>query len=253
MLSPLAKEDLQDLRDEGLQPTDEDVVRLNALALRLTDGPETTAACAPRFATCGRITFWEPTCAAWEFYARAKTLAADEDTEQRMFAFACANGRKPGFLESLTDRDSINLALGRFLASLTMTWKEVERAVYYCATGYDDATAEPTDLKKKAEAEKTRAEIEDDRFSVVEERIREAAATTGLSMADILAQTPTRLLGMIRAANISAGMEMTRNTAREHAEYLATLNAVRKRLIAERNAKDSAVVPPNQKLGEEKP
>ena len=64
MISQLAKDDLDDLRAEGLTPSDEDVIRLHALAARISDGPETTAYNVPRFAVAGGVVFWEPTMAA---------------------------------------------------------------------------------------------------------------------------------------------------------------------------------------------
>ena len=81
MFSQLAKEDLDDLRAEGLNPTDEDVIRLHALAARITDGPETTAYNAPRFATAGGVVFFEPTMASFFWYSYAKRFADDQPTE----------------------------------------------------------------------------------------------------------------------------------------------------------------------------
>ena len=77
MISQLAKDDLDDLRAEGLTPSDEDVIRLHALAARISDGPETTAYNVPRFAVSGGVVFWEPTMAAHFWYAYAKRYADD--------------------------------------------------------------------------------------------------------------------------------------------------------------------------------
>ena len=97
MTSQFAREDLEDLRAEGLNSSDEDVIRLHALALRITAGPATTAWNAPRFAAVGVVVFWEPAMAVREWYAYAKTFAADVGTEDAMFAFACARGRERGY------------------------------------------------------------------------------------------------------------------------------------------------------------
>ena len=72
MTSELAKDDLEDLRAEGLTPTDDDIIRLHALALEITNGSETTAANTPRWATAGGVVFWEPTMAARFWYGYAK-------------------------------------------------------------------------------------------------------------------------------------------------------------------------------------
>ena len=57
MISQLAKDDLDDLRAEGLTPSDEDIIRLHALGRRVSDGQETTAYNAPRFAIAGGVVF----------------------------------------------------------------------------------------------------------------------------------------------------------------------------------------------------
>lgn len=237
MISQLAKEDLEDLRAEGLTPTDEDIIRLHALALKITDGPETTAYNAPRFSKAGGIVFWEPTMAALYWYQYAKTYADDEDTEDWMFAFACANGRHRGYLYELTRPEEIQCALGHFIGSCTATKDEVDAAVYYATVGIKDVEPEPTDMAKKRTAEETKDERVRRNFEAMERRISEAAAATGLTFEDLMVQTPSRLRGMIYAAHVQAGMELTKTSAKAHADYLATLNAITKRLREEKASK----------------
>jgi len=237
MYSQLAKEDLDDLRAEGLKPTDADVIRLHALGAKISDGPETTAYNAPRFAIAGGVVFWEPTLAAREWYTFAKTFADDEAAEEMMFAFACARGRVRGYLTNLRDPEEIQRELGKFIGGLTATKEEIANAVYYCAVGgEDDTRPELTDLAK----ERLKGETLDDRergnFAALEEILAHAAAATGLTFDDLMCQTPSRLRGMIYAAHVQAGMAMSKSNGRASADYLATLAAIRKRLEAERAA-----------------
>ena len=51
-------------------------------------------------------------------------------------------------------------------------------------------------------------------------------------------------LPMIYAAHVQAGMEMTKTSAKAHADYLATLNAIAKRLREEK-AGDAAEAAPS--------
>lgn len=236
IVSQLASEDLQDLRDEGLTPTDEDVIRLHALALLISDGPETTAYNAPRFAIAGGVVFWEPTMAALMWYGYAKRFADDTPTADWLFAFACAKGRERGYLRDLRDPREIERALGCFLGEITATKAEVDNAVYYAAVGIGTAEAEPTEIEKEREKDETPTERERRNFKKIEKRLAEAAAATGLTLDDLLISTPSRLRGMIDAAHIQAGMEMSKTSAKAHAEYLATLAAIRKRLEAERES-----------------
>ena len=240
MISQLAKDDLDDLRAEGLTPSDEDVIRLHALAARISDGPETTAYNAPRFAVAGGVVFWEPTMAALYWYGYAKRYADDTETEDWLFAFACAKGRERGYLDGLHDPEEIQCALGHFIASVTATKAEVENAVYYAAVGIEDPKPEKTDIAKEREKNETPDEQERRNFSALEEKLAEAAAATGLTFDDLMCQTPSRLRGMIYAAHVQAGMQLTKTSAKAHADYLATLNAITKRLREEKAARDAA-------------
>jgi len=235
MISQLAKEDLQDLRDAGLQPTDDDVIRLHAIACRLSEGAETTAACAPRFAICGGLVFWEPTLAAWDWFKYAKTFAVEDAIEEMMFSFACVHGRERGYLENLRAPGEIEKAVGTFLGTLTATRSEVIRAVNYVTIGHDDVVPEKTELAKKKEADEKEDGRIRDNYSAVETILTRAAAATGLTYEDLMIQTPSRLNAMIYNANVLARMQMTANTAKAHAEYLATLRAIRKRLTEEKS------------------
>ena len=234
MISQLAKEDLDDLRAEGLTPSDEDVIRLHALALKISDGQETTAYNAPRFAVAGGVVFWEPTVAALFWYQYAKRYADNQAVEDWMFAFACANGRKRGYLDGLYDPEAIQCALGMFLHSCTATKAEVDNAVYYAAVGIEEVKPEKTEIAKAREKNTTPDERERRNFAAIEERLAEAAAATGLTFDDLMIQTPSRLRGMIYAAHVQAGMEMSKTSAKAHADYLATLNAIAKRLREEK-------------------
>lgn len=241
MFSQLAKEDLEDLRAEGLNPTDEDIIRLHALAAKITDGPETTAYNFPRFATAGGVVFFEPTMAALFWYKYAKRYADDQCTEDWLFAFACANGRERGYLAGMKDPDEIQCALGQFIGGFTGTKAELDAAVYYVAVG-EELQPEKTALAKKAEP-LTPDERERRNFAALEERLCRAAAATGLTFDDLMTQTPSRLRAMIYAAHVQAGMELTKTSARAHADYLATLHAVAERLRTERDKTSTDTTP----------
>lgn len=234
MFSPLAKEDLDDLRAEGLVPSDEDIIRLHALAAKISDGPETTAYTVPRFAVAGGVVFWEPTMAALYWYGYVKRYADDEPTADWLFAFACAHGRERGYLDGLHDLDEIRRVLGRFISGVAATKAEVDAAVYYAAVGVEDPKPEKTDIAKEREKNETPDERERKNFAELEKRLADAAASTGLTFDDLMIQTPSRLRGMIYAAHVQAGMEMTRSSAKAHADYLATLHAIAKRLRDEK-------------------
>lgn len=239
MVSELAKEDLEDLRAEGLKPSDEDVIRLHALALKITNGQETTAYNAPRFAVAGGIVFWEPTMAALYWYDYVKRYVDDEATEDWLFAFACAHGRERGYLDGLRDRKEIQDALGRFVGGCTATKAEVENAVYFAAVGGGDVRPEKTERAKAHEKAISPDERERRNFAALEETLANAAVATGLTFDDLMCQTPSRLRGMIYAAHVQAGMKMSQSNAKATADYFATLAAITKRLRAEKSGESA--------------
>lgn len=242
MVSDLAKADLADLRAEGLNPTDEDIIRLHALALRISDGPETTAFNLPRFSVVGGVVLWEPTLAAIKWYEFARTFAEDDAMEVWMTAFACANGRSRGAFAALYDPAAIERAIGGFIGSMHATYAEVERAVYHAVYGNEHIEAEPTPLAKARAANMPRTERERRNYAALEETLSRAAVATGLSYDDLILHTPSRLVGYIYAAHIDAGTKLTHTSASAHADYLATLHAIHDRLVAERGT--SAATPP---------
>lgn len=237
MLSDLAKCDLEDLRAEGLKPTDEDIIRLNSLALQISNGVETTAFNLPRFAIAGGVIFWEMTMAALEWYHTMRAIAPDEETKDRLLAFASANGRKRNFFQPLYDPAAATDAVNQFYAALPATWEEVVRAVGHATLGNDFAAAEETPIAKRRG--ETASEKERKHLVSLQERLSKAAAATGFTFDDLMVQTPSRLCGYIYAAHCQAGEEMKDNHAAAHAAYLATLKVIADRLRKEKNDEEN--------------
>ena len=104
--------------------------------------------------------------------------------------------------------------------------------------GEGEVVAEKTELQKQHDAEEEkRTDKEQRNFASLESILAKAAAATGLTFDDLMTQTPSRLRGMIYAAHVQAGMTMTKTSAKAHAEYLATLDAISKRLRGEKEAR----------------
>lgn len=233
MLSDLARDDLADLRAEGLNPTDADVVRLNTLALAITDAGKTTAANLPRFGVAGDVVFWEPTIAAREWYLSVKAFARTEEELYQFFAFACAKGRDYAALKDLHSPASVRAEVKAFFRGIPATWGEVSRAVTYAALGSDAEIADPTEIHERRDASLAPGERERRNFTKLEEILSAAAASTGLTFADLMEQTPSRLCAMIYAAHAVAGENLTAAVASAHADYLASLKVIADRLRAE--------------------
>lgn len=234
MVAQLAKEDYEDLKGEGLNPTLEDFDTLNQLALRLEDGAETTAANYPRIGWAADTPFYEPTAAAimWlEDYA--KRIPCDDETQHSFFYFALAHGRNPDVFKGLETPKQIGKAVRDWLRTVGATEKEMARACHYAAWGFDDAQAVPSKMRMEYLRRKNTTAAADN-MTRLERLVAAAASSTGLSYADLMACTPSRLNAMVVAAQIEAGLQVSKNTAKLQVDYASTLAAIRERLIKER-------------------
>lgn len=234
MVARLAKDDFEDLKAEGLNPTLEDFDRLNQLAIRLECGAETTPANHPRIGWAGDVPFYEPTAAAimW-LQDYADRVKCDRETHESFFFFACAHALDPVAFRGLDTPRAIGRAVREWLRETPCTVREMARACHYAAWGFDDAVAAPSPMKLEhlRRSGKSAAAANVERL---ERLMAEAMASSGLSYLDLLAQTPSRLNAMVVAAQIEAGASVSRDMAKAQIDYSCTLAEIRARLEKER-------------------
>ena len=234
MVADLARDDFEDMKAEGLNPTLDDFDRLNQLAIRLEDGAETTPANHPRIGWAGDVPFHEPTAAALMWLQDyAERASSDAETQQTFFFFACAHATDPKAFEGLDTPKAIGRAVKAWLRKVPCTVREMARACHYAAWGFDDAVPalSPMKLDHLRRSGKSAAVANLERLERV---TAQAAALTGLSYIDLMAQTPSRLNAMVLASQVEAGATISRNTAKLQVDYMSTLNEIRKRLEKER-------------------
>lgn len=230
MVSELAKGDWEDLRAQGLEPTLEDFDRLNLLALRLTDGAETTAANFPRVGWAGDVPFHQPTVQAYAwFHGYAVRAAANEETRFTLWAYALAHARIPGFFDGLETPDAIDAAVGEWAKSLPATREEVARACRYAAAGFDDAEAARADEARDARHRADRSAAAQN-LANVERRLARACAALKVAPAELMCETPARLDMLCEAAAVELGKESAPDEARLRADYDLTLREITRRL-----------------------
>lgn len=234
MLSDLARDDLADLRAEGLNPTDADVVRLNFLALRISNTAEIAPTEAPRVAFAGDTVFHQPTMAALYFLHRARQFCRGDEELFWLVAFSYAHAREPDFFDGLHAPDEIRRAVRSWKRSLAATRREVERAVVVVAVGDDGEVAEPTEIEKRKNL--TEFDRERRNYAALEDTLGVAARELGFTLQELLTETPGRLGRLIYLACVRDGKEMNSAQMKAHADYLSTLKAIRERLVAEKEA-----------------
>lgn len=239
MISKAARDDFEDLRAQGLNPTLEDFDRLNQLALRLTDGAETSCANFPRVGWAGDCPFYQPTLAAFAWYhGYAVRLASDDETANTFWWFALAHAREPKFFDALRTRDEIEAAVKSWVESLPVTRDEIVRAARYAVTGFDDAVAAKNDAGRagaprtplfradRSEAAKNLARIE--------EQLVAACAALHCPPDALMGETQSRLDALCEAAAVELGKTVTKDQAKLQAAYDLTLREITKRLKAEK-------------------
>lgn len=240
MISELARGDWEDLRAQGLNPTLEDFDRLNQIALRLTDGAETTCANFPRIGWAGDVPFFQPTFQAFAWYHNyAVRAAANTETESTLWAFALAHAREPGFFASLTTPEVIDKTVSAWAEGLNVTREEVFRACRYAAVGFDDASAAVPDAEKEAVLHRRDTAASARNLAALEERLAKACAVMKVAPDDLAHETPTRLDAICAAAAVELGKQMTKDEAALRADYDLTLREIVRRLKNE--VKDNGV------------
>lgn len=241
MVSELARGDWEDMRAEGLSPTLDDFDRLNRLALRLTDGAETTAANFPRIGWAGDVPFFEPTFQAFAwFHGFAVRAASDAETEFTLWAFALAHARTPRFFEGLESPEAIDRAATAWAKSLTATRAEVARACRWAALGEDDATPAENVGAKGEGNPRYRADRSAAAKSLanLEARLAKACAALHAAPDALMAETPARLERMCEASDVELGRPLSRDEARLRADYDLTRREILRRLKAEKEASE---------------
>jgi hypothetical protein len=230
MVAGLAKGDWLELQAEGLNPSLEDFDRLNQLALRLTDGAETTCANFPRVGWAGDIPFYQPTIQAYVWYhTHAVRMAANEETEFTLWAYALAHARTPNFFNGLDNPDAINADVSDWAARLPVSRDEVLRACRYAAVGFDDAhPAEPDgmqDVRRRGDRNAAAANL-----ATLESRLAKACAVMKVAPSELMTETPSRLDMICEAAAVELGKELVKDEAQLRADYDLTLREIRRRL-----------------------
>lgn len=92
MTSKMAMEDVRALQDEGCVVPPEDVVRLNALGLKIEKKPDFRFATLPRVALCGNVLFREPSIGAEIFLDSLREIySSDPGTILALEAYVYAH------------------------------------------------------------------------------------------------------------------------------------------------------------------
>ena len=250
MLSAMFRRDFAAFRAQGLDPSPEDVVRLNALAVRVR-----LAAGAPRAAHLPRLAFmprdsrWraplvlrEPTVAHELWLEQAARLIDCDDARNWLLVNAFALARPADALPDAFAPRKVVRAVFRFAAKrlVRFTSEQLYAAVEYCLFGADWTAGEAGGARRRGgDADDPVRQLADVESSPTLGLLAEARALRlPLSTDDAKRLTASELAEAVRAAQLREGI-VCRDDLKDGAlaDYVRAREEIRARLKAEAESK----------------
>ena len=220
MLCEMARIDLASLRSAGYAPTDDEVVRLNDLAIRIEQGKHTTCANAPRSALCGNIVLHEPTVGALEWWHEfGRDAAWTVRGQMDVYFFALAHARDLDMLHALTSPHSIRRAVRMWRRTVAATEAELWRGLLWVKRA--ESVAEPPGGDKPQTGDETL-----DRLAMI---VIAAAGAVGVAPDALRTETPTRLVALIKAAQRQGASPIKTSVAKDYIAYQMLVKDIEKR------------------------
>lgn len=219
MFSELAKNDIRRLREQGYEPTDEDVIALNDLAVEIESGRETTAANHPRFAFAGNVVLHEPTVGALEWWwSYGNDAAWTTGGKLHTYFFMLAHSRDVALLNTLVHPKDINRAVKSWLKGVAATDGELFRALLYVKHGASYACGEEDG--KPADG--------DSKLDILEHLLLLCTGQTGTSVDTLKTCTETQLMHLIRFS-AKAGVSFKPSIASQYIRYQQMVREIESR------------------------
>ena len=221
MLSEMAKNDLIALRQQGFKPTDEEIVALNDIAVRLEHGKETTPANAPRVAFAGNVVFHEPTLGALEWWYGFGSSAA-YSTKWRIYTyfFMLANAKNLDYLDKLESAKDINKAVQKWMKGVNATENELWRALWYVKFGERGVDIGDTDGEEPT-SDESRDKIWD--------TICMAAGLFGVPPDSLRTYTQSTVLSCIEKSAPRTHAVLKKSVAEDYIRYKKSLREIEQR------------------------
>lgn len=236
MTSKLAEEDIEALLAEGCVVHPADVIRLNALGLKLEKKPDFRLATLPRIALCGDVRFVQPNIEQSIFLEETVPLfASDAGTKLALEAYVFAHPEKDWLKKKVFPR-LFALKCARWVRKHLgkETVVKIRAALDYVKYGMNPFDGEYP------------VYVEDENFdrwydatgdkSTAMKKWADACAC-GIDSYAALKSTSDRLTAMIERAWYLKDKNISEDEKKLTAEYFATLKEIQERARAERDAK----------------
>lgn len=243
MISQLAKTTIETWKSkEGLDPTFEDIILLNALGLKLEkNGESYNFSAVPRVAFLGDICLWQPTVAKRIWMDYASKLISDNFISQVSFtayALNCPDDELPQLKETKTLNNEIKKFYDENLIQFSDT--QILAAIEYALKGNLPTTDEDW-YKTDDEAKKTLEQIYDlpcELKSMAKQLLSEAMSY-GIDEKVKYDVTLDELERMITVAAIHSGVDVIKNEhAQNTAKFYSASGTIHNRLLNEKKKKE---------------
>lgn len=236
MTSNLAMEDIQALIDEGCTVRPSDVVRLNALGLKLEKRPDFRLSTLPRVALCGGVLFTQPTIEQDMFLDKMfQVFSRDDGTKLALEAYVLSHPDKdwsktPAFPHLFAAKCAlwIKRRLGKEVAT------KVRAVVDYCKYGMNPLDGEYPVYASDETFDKWYYGTGPKSASM---RLYLQACTYGIAPQAALKATSPQLVAMIERAAVLHDMDVGDKEKELTAQYFATLDEIKKDAYARRDAR----------------
>lgn len=241
MVSQLAMEDIRALTDEGCTVSPEDVIRLNALGLRIEKKPDFRMATLPRIAMCGDTTFVQPSIEQELFLDNILRLfSKDEGTMIALEAYVLSHQNEDWAKEKMFPRlfaAKCALWIKKHLGKETVG--KIRVALDYVRHGMNPMDGEYPVYVKDDEFDKWYDAAGD--LSPAMRKFSEACAC-GIAPHAALKATSERLTAMIERAWYLKQKDISDDEKKATAEYFATLSSIQEKARAERDERKKGEV-----------
>ena len=242
MISETAIETLEDFRAAGLSPTDADVIRLNALGLKLEAASKKHAATdsndyLPRVAQVSpTLAFRQPTLGHEVWMEKVCRFVKRGDYKTALAVKAYALSRPSAELPDGDSPDAVSAAVAAFCdCCRDLTRDQIYAALDYVTFGASPSIGENPPPEPR---EPDGFEAEDWKSCVAVGVLHEGAVMLyGVTQAELEAMTRQQVEEMIRRAWVFHHLNVPDDEREARDDYYATVDEIRERLASSQNPK----------------
>lgn len=218
----MAKNDLMSLREQGYQPTDEEIIKLNDLALKIERGKETTPANMPRIAVVGNVVLHEPTVGSiqwWENFG--KNASYSDEMKMMVYYWTLTYATEVDYLNKFKSHREIFKEVKNWSKKLTCTEEQLWKGLLWVKFGGDNENPNDQKIKEILDDEQTMNYI----WSIV----LKVSSSTGIKVEELMTRTQTELSYMLVQSYILAHIPIKQSVADNYIAYRMLIKKIEER------------------------